>query len=250
MTFREVMKALDSAGTAQNRKVYSRHGVRGEMYGVSYATLGKLRKKIGTDHALAEQLWATGNHDARILATMVANADVVSSAQLDAWVKDLDNYVLADAFAGLVARSPHAAAKSGKWRKSRDEWTGQVGWNVTSHLTRTGDVSPAEGEKLLAAIETGIPRAKNRVRHSMNGALISIGLMGGSLFTKATAVARRIGKVEVDHGETSCKTPDAVAYLARNRTRVRSAVAKKPATRKPVAKKPAKKAAARKRAKR
>ncbi|HMB71499.1 MAG TPA: DNA alkylation repair protein [bacterium] len=240
MTFRETMKALEKAGTAQNRKVYAQHGVRGEAYGVSYAELGKLRKKIKTNHALAEQLWASGNHDARILATMVADADAVASSQLDAWVKDLDNYVLSDAFTGLVARSPHAVAKSRKWAKSSDEWTGQVGWGVTSYLTRSGDITPAEGEKLLATIERQIPRAKNRVRHSMNGALISIGLMGGSLFTKATAAAKRIGKVEVDHGETSCKTPDAVAYLAKNKARVKS-----PADKKPTAKKSVKKRAKR-----
>ena len=73
MTLRETMKALEKAGTAQTRKIYGRHGVTGPMYGVSYATLGQLKKKIKTDHALAEQLWATGNHDARILATMVAD---------------------------------------------------------------------------------------------------------------------------------------------------------------------------------
>jgi len=60
-------------GTAQNRKVYARHGVGEDMYGVSYSNLGKLRKSIKRHHALAEQLWATGNHDARVLATMIAD---------------------------------------------------------------------------------------------------------------------------------------------------------------------------------
>jgi hypothetical protein len=35
------MKELKASGTAQNRKVYRRHGVVGEMFGVSYAALGK-----------------------------------------------------------------------------------------------------------------------------------------------------------------------------------------------------------------
>ena len=38
------------------------------MFGVSYAALGKLKRKIKVDHELAEKLWATGNHDARIAA--------------------------------------------------------------------------------------------------------------------------------------------------------------------------------------
>ena len=44
----------------------------------------------------------------------------------------------------------------------------------------------------------------------MNGALISIGIRNAKLEKLAIAAAKRIGKVEVDHLETSCKTPDRV----------------------------------------
>ena len=73
MSFRTIMAGLRTTGTEQNRKVYARHGVGKKMYGVSYANLKKLKKQIGTDHALAEKLWGSGNHDARVLATMVAD---------------------------------------------------------------------------------------------------------------------------------------------------------------------------------
>jgi hypothetical protein len=85
MTKTEVMKELRANGTAQNRKVLRQHGIRGEMFGVSYAALGKLRKKIKTDQALAEQLWATGNLDARVLTTMIADPGKISVATLNAW---------------------------------------------------------------------------------------------------------------------------------------------------------------------
>jgi hypothetical protein len=38
-------------------------------------------------------------------------------------------------------------------------------------------------------------------------------MRGGPLRDEAIAAARRIGKVEVDHGDTDCKTPDAVEYI-------------------------------------
>jgi hypothetical protein len=57
----------------------------------------------------------------------------------------------------------------------------------------------------------------NRVRYEMNGALITIGLRNDRLEKKATEVARKIGKVIVDHGDTDCKTPDAVEYIARTK---------------------------------
>ena len=61
MNFDQAMKELEAAGTAQNRKVYARHGAGENMFGVSFSNQEKLRKQIKTDHALAEQLWATGN---------------------------------------------------------------------------------------------------------------------------------------------------------------------------------------------
>ena len=46
MTFDETMAELEALGTAENRKVYPRHGVKEPMFGVSYASLGKLEKKL------------------------------------------------------------------------------------------------------------------------------------------------------------------------------------------------------------
>ena len=78
MTVNEMMSELKSLGSEQTCKTYKRHGVKGDMFGVSYANLGKIKKKIKVDHKLAEQLWATGNHDARIVATMIADPKQVN----------------------------------------------------------------------------------------------------------------------------------------------------------------------------
>ena len=43
--------------------------------------------------------------------------------------------------------------------------------------------------------------------------MIAIGTRNSDLQEKAVATAVRIGKVEVDHGETGCKTPEAVSYI-------------------------------------
>src|SRR3990172_1099061 len=98
MNAAEVLAELNKMGTEQNRKVYARHGVGPNMYGVSYANLGALKKKIKVDHGLALDLWASGNHDARVLATMIADPKQADDELLDGWVRDLDNYVLTDAF--------------------------------------------------------------------------------------------------------------------------------------------------------
>jgi 3-methyladenine DNA glycosylase AlkD len=214
MTKNEVLRQLEKLGTAQNRKVYARHGVSGPAFGVSYADLGKLKKLIKVDHALAEELWESGNHDARILATMIADPARLTAAKLEAWGRDLGNYVLADALSGLAARSDAAPQLMRKWIASAQEWTGAAGWNILGYLMRDGSgLEDSELEKMLGDIESRIHTSKNRVKYAMNNALIGIAAFSSKLERQALAAAERIGNVDVDHGETGCKTPDAVAYI-------------------------------------
>jgi 3-methyladenine DNA glycosylase AlkD len=218
MTYNEVMKKLKKMGTAQNRKVYGRHGVGEKMYGVSYADLNKLKKQIKVDHELALKMWASGNHDARVLATMVVDADQIKSAVLDSWAKDLDNYVITDAFSSMTARSPHLKKKMEKWTKSKNEWIGRTGWALLGRVAYKDEaLSDGYFTKYLGEIEKGIHAGKNRVRDAMNNAVINIGLRNGQLEKKAIAAAKRIGRVEVDHGETGCKTPDAIDYIKKTK---------------------------------
>lgn len=214
MNLTEATKTLESLGTTQNRKVYGRHGVTGERFGVSYANLGVLKKQIGVDHALAEQLWRTENHDARVLATMVADPRKITSSTLDAWAKDLDSYVITNALSSLVSRTSFARAKFIKWSRSRGEWIGSAGWEALAYLAGMDDELPDQFFiQQLGVIEREIENRLNRVRHAMNQALIAIGGRNATLRRRACAAARRIGPVAVDHGETGCKTPEAVGYI-------------------------------------
>jgi len=214
MTLSETLAELESLGTEQNRKTYARHGAGGEMYGVSFANLNKMAKTIKKDQALAEELWKTGNHDARVLATMIADPEKIKSSQLDAWGRDLDNYGITGLFSSLVGKTPHAQTKAEKWAKSKGEWTGQAGWNLIAGLAyNKADLPDTYFEERLKEIEAGIHSGKNWVRYAMNGALIAIGVRNPKLEKKAKAAAKRIGVVEVDHGQTNCKTPQAISYI-------------------------------------
>ena len=229
--FASVMKELEACGTAQNRKVYARQGMKEPMFGVSYANLGKLTKRIKQDQALAEQLWDSGVHDARVLATMIADPSACSDALLARWVKQLNGYPLTDALSRVAAESPGARKNCRAWIKSKSEWISQLGWNVVTHWAFYDPSVPDDDFRQdLALIKSSLHKAKNRTRHSMNNAIISIGMRSPALKKEAIRVAKSVGKVEVDHGETACKTPDAVEYLKRVEThrkaKAKSAAAK------------------------
>lgn len=216
MKDQDVLRELEALGTEQNRRVYRRHGIGENQYGVSYANLRALRKRIKSDHSLARELWASENHDARVLATMIADPKRMNPAEMDDWADGLSNYVLADELASLVARTPHARAKMEEWIRTDGEWTERAGWLLLAHLAMKERALPDEFfETHLVTIERDLSSSKNRVRDAMNSALIAIGVRNRALEAMAVASAGRIGKVIVDHGETSCETPDAIGYIRR-----------------------------------
>lgn len=218
MTAPDVLAELHSLGKENTRTIYGRHGVTNEVLGVSYADLDKLAKKIKTDQALAAALWKTGIHDARVLATKIADPKTMDAAALDAWITSVGNYIEADAVASVAARSSSAQELMKRWIASDSEWIGRAGWSVLGRLALDGaDLPDAFFEPHLATVERDIHDRPNRIREAMNSILIVIGCRSDALEKKALAAAKHIGKVHVDHGETNCKTPDAAEYIQKTR---------------------------------
>jgi 3-methyladenine DNA glycosylase AlkD len=248
MSLAKVMKQLAALGSEQAVKTYRRHGVDGPAFGVRYADLYALRKQIGIDQALAVALFDTGNHDARILATLVADPAGLTVKQLDAWQKACNDHVLNGAVATLAAQTRAAPKLAQRWRKAKAELRSAAGWHVVGSLSAPGALADDVWLRLcLTEIRDGIARAENRTKSAMNSALISIGGYRPALRDEALAVAKAIGKVEVDHGDTSCKTPDAVQYIEKMAVRhSRKATKKTPTKKTPTKKTPAKKTPAKK----
>ncbi|MGE0552451.1 MAG: DNA alkylation repair protein [Gemmatimonadales bacterium] len=219
MRHESVLAALEKHAKDGTARIYRRHGARDPVLGVSYAAMKTLLKRLGTDHDLARALWKTGVHEARVVATKVADPARLSRAEVERWLDGVSDYIVADALSGLVARVPDGLAWASEWIESEAEFVSAAGWNVLNVRALEGGLSEAEAKRLLARIKKGIKRAPNRTRYAMNGALIGIGGAMPALSEQAVSVARAIGQVEVDHGETSCKTPDAESYIARMRER-------------------------------
>jgi len=231
-----VLKELEKAGTAPNRKTLAACGVKGTSYGVPESTLAALGKKIGRDHALAQELWKSGNHDARMLATLVADPKQLNAAAVDRWARDAGNGPMAEAAARIAAQA--AAINAGvkfadakRWSDSPDEWIGTLGWTMIRVLAEQGVLPEKDSIAALDRIERGIATAKNRTRHAMNLALIAIGTHFPSLRDRSLGIAEKVGKVEVDLGKPGDATPDAHAAILKGKGgKAKAGGAKKAAT--------------------
>lgn len=214
MSLAEVMSALEKAGTEQARKTYARHGASGPMFGVSFADLKTLMKRIKVDQELALALWSTGNIDARNLAVKVADPRLMTPNDLDRWASEMTMRGCNAYVAHLAVEGPHGTSRVEAWLKSSSEALRCCGWMLVGALAKRDEsLSRDWFAPHLATIEKTIHQAPNHEREAMNGALISIGCRDAMLRKSVLAAAKKIGTVTIDHGDTDCTTPDATAAI-------------------------------------
>lgn len=244
-TAKSLQKRLQELGTAQNRKVYARHGADpNNVYGVSFANLDKLTKDIirhnkknkgvATDHKLASELWRTGNYDCRNLALKIGDGQAMDEKEVLTWIKQLKSYTHISMLGGLIAQHPDAHKLPSKLCPDKDEIKRGLGFSIISSLLAQGrhSITTKQLQGYLKQIEQNIHSSPNWARYSMNWALISIGTYADGLKDASVKVAHKIGKVEVDHGETNCKTPDAASYIEKAYNHYQSKLAKLAANKK------------------
>ncbi|WP_066632481.1 DNA alkylation repair protein [Labilibacter marinus] len=214
MNFEEIYTELEKRGTAQNKKVYARHGAKGDLFGVSFGDLNDLKSKVdkkgsakGINHTIAKSLWDTRNLDARILATMVADPDLITRLEANRWVSMINYYVLADYFAELIAKTKFGLDIMYLWIQSPDEYIKRVGFAILNYFARHDESrSDLFFMGFIQKIKNEIQTSPNRAKEGMNNCLISIGGRTRVLKDKVLEAASVIGPVDIDHGETACKT--------------------------------------------
>ena len=213
MNLTETMQQLETFGSEQTRKTWRCHGAAEPMFGVKFGDLAKLQKQIKVDHALAAELWRTGNHDARLLACIVADAAAITEKELKAWASDVKDSSTAEALAALASRTSMAA-------KIREVWLAdpklcRAGWSMAGHCAKEGLIDEATSLDYIKRIEADIHKAENWTRRTMMYVLIGIGGRSATSRKAAEAAIKRIGPVAFDPGNTACEFPDPIPYIAK-----------------------------------
>ena len=195
MTPTAVLAWLERRGTRRNIAGMARFGITSpKAFGVSMATMRPLVRKLGHDHALAQALWNSGWHEARILASFVDEPARVTAAQMDRWARDFDNWAVCDSVCfHLFDRTPHAWKKAAQWSRNDSEFITRAAFALMAGLTVHDQGSPDPPfVRLLPIIERGARDPRNFVKKAVSWALRQIGKRNLSLNGAAITVARRL----------------------------------------------------------
>jgi 3-methyladenine DNA glycosylase AlkD len=199
LQYNEVIQRLKSHSHPEAVKGMARFGINPEnTYGVSIPNLRRIAKEAGKDHALAQELWASGIHEAKILASMVDEPKAVTEEQLEAWVKDFDSWDVCDQVCmNLFDRVPLAWQKVGDWSQREEEFVKRAAYTLIACLAwHDKEAGDEKFVALLPVIVKGATDERNFVKKAVNWALRHIGKRNPSLNKVAIKTAEEIKGID------------------------------------------------------
>ena len=218
----EIIRKLRSLGSEKDRKGMARFGIKTKnAFGISVVELRKLAKRVGTDHRLAQDLWKSRYHEARLLASFIDDPDEVTEAQMERWVRAFDSWDVCDQCCGfLFDKTIHARTKALQWSRRKEEFVKRAGFVLMAALSvHAKELNDDVFLKFLPRIIAESDDERNFVKKAVNWALRQIGKRNRRLNKRAITTARKIAKL----GTRSAKwiAADALRELTNPKTRQR-----------------------------
>ncbi len=221
MTVKLILAELRARGSETNRAGMGRFGINVDnAFGVSIRELREIAKPIRRDHALALELWNTGMHEARLLATIIADADRLTEAEVAKWLSDLDSWDLTDGFCGLLTKHAKAWTYANAWVDREEEFAKRAAFALMARLAvhdkRATDRAFLD---LLPLIVGGSTDERNLVKKAVNWALRQIGKRNLPLNQAAITVAKQLANSESQAARWIAK--DAIRELTSDKVQAR-----------------------------
>lgn len=195
----EILARLRALANPENVAGMARFGINPEhTLGIAIPVLRKLAKEAGRDHALAQELWASGIHEARILAAFVDDPRRVTPEQMDAWVEEFDSWDVCDQVCcNLFDRTPWAYQKAAAWSAREEEFVKRAGFALMAALAWHDKKAPDDAlAAFLPLIQREAGDGRNYVKKAVNWALRQIGKRSQHLNALAVQAAQETAQTD------------------------------------------------------
>ena len=161
--------------------------------GSSVPDIRAIAKRCGTDHTLALELWGTGIHEARILATLVADPRMITAEETESWARDISSWDLCDFAADLFGRTPRGRSTIRAWARRPEGFVKRCAFSmIARRAVWAKDAPDREFIAYLPLIRRGSADPRNEVKKGVSWALRQIGKRNRALHAAAVAEAERI----------------------------------------------------------
>ncbi len=199
MIYEHILETLQQAANPQAAEGMARFGIRGtRVLGISIPVLRKIAKAVGKNHQFALQLWDSGLHEARILASMVAEPQHMTEQEIEAWVNTFDSWDVCDQVCGnLFDQTPFDRQKASEWCHREPEFVRRAGFVMMAELAVHDKTAPDEAFlPFFPLIKQYATDERNFVKKAVNWALRQIGKRNAHLRHHALQWAAEINTIE------------------------------------------------------
>lgn len=190
-----ILEELRKNGKEENRQGMARYGINVERAcGVSIPFVRTLAKQVGKSHDLAQELWKSRVHEARILAAFIEVPGKVTPKQMDTWAADFDSWDICDGVCNhLFSKTLFAHEKAKQWAASDAEYVKRAGFSLmTSLAVHDKKATDAVFRDYLKDVLREATDKRNMVKKAVNWALRQIGKRNLALNAAAIRTAERI----------------------------------------------------------
>jgi 3-methyladenine DNA glycosylase AlkD len=195
MECEDILERLRSLANPEAVADMAGYGINPQnTYGVSVPVLRKMAREIGRDHLLAQELWASGVHEARMLASMIDDPRLITEEQMEGWAADFDSWDVCDQCCGnLFDKTEFAYRKAVEWAARDEQFVKRAGFALMAWLAFHDKRAP-DGAFLafLPVIMRESADGRNYVKKAVNWALRQVGKRNAALNIMAIEAATEI----------------------------------------------------------
>ena len=199
MSSESVLRELRSHGDPAAVKGMARFGISSSnTLGLSIPTIRSIAKRVGKDHRVAQGLWESGTHEARILAALVDEPSKVNETQMERWVSEFDSWDVCDGCCGnLFDKTPFAFAKALQWSRRKEEFVKRAGYVLMAELAVHDKDAPDKAFlQFFPYLKRGSTDPRNFVKKAVNWAIRQIGKRNLKLNREAQKLAGSISDLD------------------------------------------------------
>ena len=199
MNYSDVLNRLRALSNPDAIAGMARFGINPEdSLGVSIPNLRKMANEIGRNHRLAQELWSSKIHEARTLAAMVDDPEMVTERQMEEWVKDFDSWDVCDqCCSNLFDKTRLAHRKAIEWSSRKEEFVKRAGFVLMAALAvHDKKADDTKFERFLPIIRRESSDDRNFVKKAVNWALRQIGKRNRHLNRLAIGKAKKIHAID------------------------------------------------------
>jgi 3-methyladenine DNA glycosylase AlkD len=190
-----VLAELRRLANPTNVAGMGRFGIVGQhLLGIAVVQLRAIAKRTGRNHALAEELWASGIFEARILAALVAEPARVTRRQANSWARDFECWADCDGLCiHLFRKTSFASDLAIAWSRRREELVKRAGFTMMATLAVHDKTAGNQVfRSYLARVREEATDERHDVKKGVNWALPQIGKRNQFLNREAIRMAKRI----------------------------------------------------------